>query len=92
MLPCDWAGVQAAWITTNDDPIETWPDQRLDAEMARVDDVLHRVAGEPASSHLDLAAKARLLRYDWEAALGGHELHSGERALLTFLKEVSACA
>jgi hypothetical protein len=92
VLPCDSAVAHPAWINVNDEPIETWPDERLDAELARVDDVPHRVAGEPASGHLDLSAKAKLLRYDWEAALGGHELHSGERALLTLLKEVSACA
>lgn len=74
---CDWAVAHVAWINSNNEPSEAWPDERLDAELARVDAVLDRVAVEPAYGFRDLAAKAQILLCEWEACLDGHNLHAG---------------
>jgi hypothetical protein len=89
---CDWAIAHVNWINTNDEPLEAWPDGRVDGELARVDAVLDRIADEPAGDRADFRAKARLLLMEWGACLDGHKLHPHERALMTFLREAASCA
>ena len=88
---CDWAISHVDWVNHNDEPCEAWPDDRLNGELARVDDVLDRIANEPAQGLDDLRAKARLLLMDWGSTFGSRTLHPGERALMTFLREVASC-
>lgn len=89
---CDWAIANVDWVNNNGEPLEAWTDERVNTELARVDDVLDRIVDEPARDQDDLRAKARLLLKEWGSCLDGHRLHPHERALLTFLREVASCA
>lgn len=89
---CDWAIAHMDWINHNDEPLEAWTDERTNAEIARFDAVVARVADEPALDMADLKAKARILLKDWAACMDGHTPAVHERALLTFLREVATCA
>ena len=89
---CEWGVAHLAWINENDEPHEAWPDERLHRELDRVDDVLWRVADEPARDRTDLVAKVRLI-----LASDGEMLSlsdsADDRALSTVLQEVLAlCA
>lgn len=88
---CDWAIAHMDWINHNDEPLEAWPDERTNAEIARFDAVVARVADEPSLDKADLKAKARILFKDWAACMDGHTPATHERALLTFLREVATC-
>ncbi|MCJ2092187.1 hypothetical protein MKK67_06710 [Methylobacterium sp. J-072] len=84
---CDWGVSHLAWINNPAPDDRDWPDERLEADLDRVDDVLNRVADEASASLSDLAAKARIvLASDGQHLSMSH--HDADRALLTLLREV----
>lgn len=87
---CDAAVARLAWVNTNDDPDEAWPDERVTAENVAFDAVLDRAAVEPSHGPVDLAAKARLLLCEYRHNVGENAANAGERALSTLLREVAA--
>lgn len=86
---CDAATAHVAWVNDPAHRAEHWPDERLNTELDRVDDVLWRVAEEPAAGLDDLSAKARLLIADTGQHFEDSE-HASDRATLTLLREVVA--
>lgn len=88
---CDTATAHLAWINGAAAQGEGWPDDRLHAELDKVDDVLWRLAEEPAAGLDDLSAKARLILASDGQHLGLSDF-AGDRATLTLLREVVALA
>ncbi|SDO59774.1 hypothetical protein SAMN05216360_12926 [Methylobacterium phyllostachyos] len=88
---CDAAVAHLAWINNPAHPDDAWPDERLEAELDKAEDVVWRAANEPAASLDDLSAKARLLIADSGQHLGWSKF-AGDRATLTLLREVTALA
>lgn len=86
---CDAATAHLAWINGAAAQGEGWPDDRLHAELDKADDVLWRVAEEPAAGLDDLSAKARLILASDGQHLGLSDF-AGDRATLTLLREVVA--
>ncbi|MCJ2084630.1 hypothetical protein MKK88_01285 [Methylobacterium sp. E-005] len=86
---CDAAVAHLAWINDTASPDDHWPDERLEAELDKAEDVVWRAANEPAASLDDLSAKARLLIADSGQHLGRSKF-AGDRATLTLLREVTA--
>lgn len=88
---CDAAVAHLAWVNSTVAQGADWPDDRLNAELDKADDVLWRVADEPAAGLDDLSAKARLLLASDSQHLGLSDF-AGDRATLTLLREVAALA
>jgi hypothetical protein len=89
---CDWGVRHLDWIRDSGEPVEAWPDVRLEAELDRVDEVLFRVAEEPSACRQDLTAKARLVLASVGECMEMSDLHI-DRATLRLLREVVAlCA
>lgn len=86
---CDAAVAHLDWINNPAHPDDAWPDERLEAELSKAEDVVWRAANEPAASLDDLSAKARLLIADSGQHLGGSKF-AGDHATLTLLREVTA--
>lgn len=89
---CDWGVSHLAWINNPATDDGEWPDDRLQRELARVDDVLERVIIEPSVSRADLQAKVRLMLASDGEYLGMSDC-TNDRAFLTILREVmTLCA
>ena len=89
---CVWAEGHLRWINDPTQPLDDWPDERVDAELDRVDAVMDRAAKEPAASLPDLAAKARIVLASYEDHLRTSDIIA-DSALHTVLREVIAlCA
>jgi hypothetical protein len=75
-------------VNNNSEPLEAWPDDRLQAELARCDAVMIRISNEGARSHADLAAQARFIIADMGDIFADGDV--AEMAVLSLLKDVAA--
>ena len=88
---CDAGVAHLAWVNDSGEPLDSWRDDRLTAELDKVEGVLWRVADEPATSLDDISAKARLIHASDGEVLGLSDF-AGDRATVTLLREVIALA
>lgn len=89
---CDWGVAHLAWINDPASDDRHWPDERLEGELDRVDEMMARVAGMVSANRADLAAKARFIMADIGEHFDGSDF-AVDRAMLSLLREVIAlCA
>ena len=87
---CDWGAAHMGWINDPRHADDQWPDERVAAEIARVDAIVERVADQPSQNIGDMAAKARLLLADYGCEISGAHAIPRDRALYRLLSEVGA--
>lgn len=81
---CFAAAERWEWVKDPRQPIEAWPDERMDREIDRVCAVIERSIQEPSVSLRDLAGKARLMIAEHDDG----DQYQGHRALIALLREL----
>lgn len=89
---CHWAIEHTAWINDPNSLDDAWSDERLDAELDRVNAIYKRAITEPSQSLSDLKAKAALMLDEIERNYRdfGDPEYDDERLTLTNLRKVIA--